>query len=182
MLSYITELSTALPSGRPEVGHYVLLLSQLSADLARRSPPLPPPPSLPPTWSQDTVSAIEAFAHVAHASDAQPYLDELGPRVEYVEKELAEASEEAKRNGSQETGYLCGSFSYADLFTLPIVLLCVKYQLGTISPAIFPHTAKWVKALMDRPSGDCQRVMSKCRHRLGCTHCHAETLVVSCIR
>ena len=119
------------------------------------------------TGLQDTVSAIEAFAHVAHRSDAQPYLDELGPRVEYVEKQLSEASKEAKRNSSQESGYLCGSFSYADLFTLPIVLLCEKYQLGTIDPTKYPHTVNWMNALMDRPSGDCQRFMRK---YFGCTN------------
>ena len=113
------------------------------------------------TCWQDTVSAIEAFAHVAHRSDAQPYLDELGPLVEYVEKELSEASEEANRNSSQKSGYLCGGFSYADLFTLPIVLLCEKYQLGTIDPTKYPCTVNWMNALMDRPSGDCQRLMRK---------------------
>ena len=80
--------------------------------------------------SEDTVSALEAFKHVATVEgDARPYLDELGPRVGYVEKELREAALEAESSGG-ESGYLCGGFSYADLFTLPIVLLAAKYELG----------------------------------------------------
>ena len=89
----------------------------------------------------------------------RPYLDELGPRVDYVEKELREAALEAKETGGP-SGYLCGGFSYADLFTLPIVLLCAKYVFGgNIDPSTHPHTAAWVDALMARPSGDCVRIM-----------------------
>jgi hypothetical protein len=123
-----------------------------------------------PGREEDSVSAVEAFRHDGSATSllasVKPYVDELRPRIAYVEKELAE-------NGGL---YLCGGdeASYADLFVLPIVLLCLKYTAqaaGTEAASVlssFPSTARWVDALQQRggPHGLCAKLMAEmvCLH------------------
>ena len=100
------------------------------------------------------------------ACRVKPYVEELEPRIAYVEKELA-------ANGGR---FLCGGedASYADLFVLPIVLLCSKYTAQAARTSVaevlstFPYTTTWVTALQQRggPHGPCAKLMAE----MSCLH------------
>jgi|MDSY01.1.fsa_nt_gb glutathione S-transferase len=123
-----------------------------------------------PGREEDTVGAVEAFHHVGSAGEllvsVKPYVEELEPRIAYVEKELA-------ANGGR---FLCGGedASYADLFVLPIVLLCSKYTAQAARTSVaevlstFPYTTTWVTALQQRggPHGPCAKLMAE----MSCLH------------
>ncbi len=152
---------------------------------------------------EDAVSALEAYRHAGNhtgkhektasaestsasiesesslLASVKPYVDELRPRIAYVEKELEE-------NGGS---FLCGGedASYADIFVLPIVLLCAKYTAMAVTSlsdsrmdseacavtsadvlAEFPRTKAWVFALQQRGGahGACAKLMDEmvCLH------------------